>query len=231
MRLKPFHNRVVCRALLPGEKLGSLYLPQTVQGRVRPTRGIVLAVNRSVEDIEVGDVVFWPKNAGTFDRTNEDEPLMFLTGSEILGSIAGPSSQAADSGTPRRWDYWVDLPGDSHVSPIITPEGFRHHKLSILGTIRAVGEGWAEQPDLLQPGTKVLLAAVPVRRIPLGEDDEGDATFAVRREEMLGSFEEGSEVPDQVFAGETYELGRYPLEMDPEALVQALRATEGEVLG
>lgn len=228
MRIKPFPYRVIARPRLDSGMIGSIHIPEIVQGRLRPTRGIVLAAHETVPDLEAGDTIFWPKHAGSLNVANVDDPHIFLTSDEILGSISGPEATVGEGGRPRPWHVWVDLPEVAASGRIIIPEGISPSKFSVLGTIRSVGSGLAD--DVLVPGRRIVLATVPTRRIPLATDDEEDFTFAVRREEILGYFEDGTEAPEQLYAGESYELGRYPSDMDPSALAEALKATQGKLV-
>lgn len=224
MILKPFPNRVIVRPVMPDGKIGSIHVPEIVQGRIRPTRGIVLAAHRYIEDLSAGDTVFWPKYAGTLNTANENDPVMFLNSDEILGSVSAPDAEVEDGGRPRPWHIWVDLPEHKHQTSLVLPDNFRPTKISILGTIRALGNGFNN--DVLKVGTKIVLAQVPTRRIPLREDSD-ETTFAIRREHVLGYFPEASDAPTSLWAGDSYELGRYPADTPPEALVEALRATPG----
>lgn len=55
--LRPLRGKIIAQRLGDPEKVGSLYIPDTV--KERPQKGIVVAVGEGVENVEPGDAIIW----------------------------------------------------------------------------------------------------------------------------------------------------------------------------
>lgn len=81
MRLKG--RRVVVKADLPGEKIGSIVIPERY--RAQPLTGTIVLVGDKVTEVQVGDRVLFPSRA--WSRFNADGygfPHMLLKEGDLL---------------------------------------------------------------------------------------------------------------------------------------------------
>lgn len=92
--LNPLGDRIVVRRSAVGEKVGSIYLPDTAQER--PNQGEVVAVGPGARDekgrlipidLRVGDVVLFGKYSGG-DVIIEGDKLVVMRESDVLGVIS-----------------------------------------------------------------------------------------------------------------------------------------------
>jgi chaperonin GroES len=102
VKLRPLHDRVVIRRIEEQEQMiGGLYIPDTA--KEKPQQGEVIAVGdgRILEngervplDLKVGDRVLFGKYSGNEIKL-EDEELLIMRESDILGVIEGAAKTAS----------------------------------------------------------------------------------------------------------------------------------------
>ena len=105
MQFRPLHDRVVVRRLAAEERTaGGIIIPDTV--KEKPVEGEVLAVGPGARDeagtvvplaVAPGDRVLFAKYGGTEVKI-QDEEVMILRESDILGVIAPAAATKAGGG-------------------------------------------------------------------------------------------------------------------------------------
>ena len=84
LRLKG--RRVVVRAELPGEKIGSLIIPE--QARQQPLIGEIVLVGDKVSSVQVGDRVLFPSCAWSrFNAPGYGFPFLLLKEEDLLACL------------------------------------------------------------------------------------------------------------------------------------------------
>jgi len=109
MQFRPLHDRVVVRRLAAEERTaGGIIIPDTV--KEKPVEGEVLAVGPGARDeagtlvpvdVAPGDRVLFAKYGGTEVKI-QDEEVMILRESDILGVIAPSSAAKAGAGAKHK---------------------------------------------------------------------------------------------------------------------------------
>lgn len=95
MKIRPLHERVVVRRLEEEQKTaGGIVLPGNAQEK--PTRGEVIAIgkgkildNGAIRplDVKIGDTVIFKEGFGVEKQKIEDEELLIMSESDILGIL------------------------------------------------------------------------------------------------------------------------------------------------
>lgn len=95
MKIRPLHERVVVRCIEVEQKTsGGIVLPGNAQDK--PTRGEVIAIgkgkildNGAIRplDVKIGDTVIFKESFGVAKQKIEDEELLIMSESDILGIL------------------------------------------------------------------------------------------------------------------------------------------------
>ncbi len=93
MKFSPLHDRIVLRRIKPEEKIGGIFIPDTV--KEKPMEGEVVAVGPGARnevgavvklDVRAGDRVLFGKWSGTEVKIDGEE-LLIMKESDVLGII------------------------------------------------------------------------------------------------------------------------------------------------
>ena len=135
----------------------------------------------------------------------------------------------AERAQPCAGDIWLKMQdvGLSAIK-IWVPDDYRERNQSTLGIVERVSQAALDEAKAygldIKPGVTVMVALLPTVKVVFGERD--DIVFhVVTAGEILGIFLD--EVPRVEVKGH-YELGRYPVAMDVQAIATAINSTQGE---
>lgn len=83
----PVGYRIIVEQKEIPERVGSIFIPNTTK-ELEPTEGVVVAIGKEVDVVEVGDEIFYGKYAG-FKFKRFDKEYVFLNEEDVLGIIGG----------------------------------------------------------------------------------------------------------------------------------------------